>query len=109
MAYGITNKSQIIDIDQIERGCNKLQDAATNLKKYGNSVANISQICNVNALSANGKSMVPVIQEYGEAIMERGEELSSYASSLMDAARSVYRTQQNEYISYLEDQKKENN
>lgn len=105
MAYGITRESQIIDLNSIERGCAKLQEAATRLIKYGKSVANISEICDTNALSANGKSMVPVIQENGNTIIQIGNELAAYATSLQTAAKDVYRIQRNEYASYLEEQK----
>lgn len=108
MAYGITKESQIIDLDSINKGCNKLQEAAKKLMECGTKVANISEICDTNALSANGKSMVPVIQEDGNEIAIIGEQLSQYASNLQTAASSVYRSQRNEYATYLEEQKRKN-
>ena len=109
MAYGITNQSQIINLDEIKTGCNMLASAAEALKEYGNSVVNISDICDTKALSANGKSMVPVIQEKGATIVKIGEELSEYASNLLEAASEVYRIQNNEYAAYVEEQKKNDN
>ncbi len=105
MAYGITRESQIIDLNSIERGCAKLQEAAERLIKCGQSVANISEICDTNALSANGKSMVPVIEEKGNTIVQTGNALAEYATSLQTAAKDVYRIQYNEYASYLDEQK----
>ena len=108
MAYGITRESQIIDLDKIKKGCNKLQKAAERLKEYGKTVSDISEICDTKALSANGKSMVPVIQEDGAKIVEIGERLSDYASNLVALASEVYRRQWNEYNDYLEEQAKKN-
>lgn len=109
MAYGITRESQIIDLNSIERGCAKLQEAAERLSEYGTQVSSISEICNTTALSANGKSMVPVIQEAGDDISARGNAIQQYASNLLTAAKDLYRRQQMEYASYLEEQNQKQN
>lgn len=108
MAYGITSKSQIIDITQINRGCDVLETVAGCLKKYGGEVANISKICDEKALSADGKSNVKAIEEKGNSIINRGKAIEKYTSELRELAQGIKRSQDSEYASYLAKLKEDN-
>lgn len=109
MSYGITRQSQIIDYTTIKKGCDELKSVAANLKKYGEKVKTISEFCNEKALAADGNSNTKNILEKANTIISRASSIETYATKLDEVAASIYRQQENEYASYLAEQKEKNN
>lgn len=109
MSYGITRQSQIIDYSTIKSGCNKLKSIASDLKKYGESVKNISELCNEKALQADGNTNTKAILDKANNILKRAQAIETYATELDTVAASIYRKQNNEYASYMSEQKERNN
>ena len=102
MAYGITNLNQLIDTSEIIRGCEIINKAADSLGSYGESVAAISGVCNKDVLSADGKSMEPVIEELGLEIKACKEALYEWTAQIEAKANEIHAAQYREYQDYVE-------
>ena len=108
--YGITNSSQIIDIDTIQKGCEGIKKAAENFESCGNKVFDASEECNIKVLSVDGKSMQPVLESLSEEIKGFEEQVDSFADSIYALACKIKSEQESElkqYLYQLEQQNKE--
>lgn len=104
MAYGITSRSQLIDIQSIKQGCNQLEDALNDFEKSGDLVIESGNLCNKDALSLDEKSMEYSLTELGEAIKALKGEYQAYTQEVENQANRVYSEQCEELQRYIESQ-----
>ena len=107
--YGITNSSQIIDIETIKKGCDEIKKAAETFKSCGDTVFEASEECNTEVLSVDGKSMQPVLASLSEEIKGFEEQVDSFADSIYELACEIKAKQEKElqqYLNRLEQQNK---
>lgn len=106
MAYGITNESQMIDMVTINAGCDLIDLAADDFLNAGDIVIEASSICDKNAMSVDGKSMQPGIEELGTAIKEIQISITKLTNEIRSLALQVYSAQSAELQTYRENQRK---
>lgn len=100
MAYGITSKSQIIDINAISSGCNELRKAAEEFSSCGKLVSDAGGDCTADVLSVDDQSMEPVLESLGKSIKDVESTIVGYANSIESAANQVYNAQVAELAEY---------
>ena len=102
--YGITDKSQLIDIRTIKEGCDQYIDALNYLLNAGKDVAQASKICTKEAMSVDGQSLEMTLYEMGKDFADVAKEYSGYANELYQQAVGVYNEQVAELNAYLQEQ-----
>lgn len=100
MAYGITNESQIIDINAISSGVAKYKQAVEDFDTCGSKVVQAGQTCNAEALSVDNASMQYPIESLGKEIQSLKEQLCAIADELLYEAKVVHSAQWNELNEY---------
>lgn len=105
MAYGITDKSQLIDIDTIQSGCERLKDAANDFDRCGADIVSAGIICDKKALSVDEASLEITINDLGEEVKDIKTAIIRNADQLLSDATTIYNMQVaelNEYNRKLE-------
>lgn len=100
MTYGITSSSQIIDIEGIQAGVNKIKTTAEDFTTCGNTVNKAADTCDAKALEIEGKTMQPTIEELATNIKDLKASVDELADSILSAANTVYNTQCEELREY---------
>lgn len=106
MAYGITNSSQLIDIAAIYKGCDKIDEAAKLYIECSKKLNDASTTCNKDAMSIDGKTMQPTIDELADSIKELTTTITSFTDQIRSLASQILVSQQNELAAYQESLKK---
>lgn len=109
MAYGITNRNQMIDVNTIRKGCQELSVALRDFEKCGKLVCRAGETCTKKALSVDNSSLEGQISEIGEQIKAIKDTYVGYADALAQEALDVYRDQEAEYNNYLASLQNQNN
>ena len=107
--YGITSKSQIIDLDTIKAGCQEFKDCLDDFEICGKGVI---ETCNSKALSVDEKTFEYPITDLGESIKALKDEYIGYADQVIADATSVYNAQiaeYNDYVTKMQQQENQNN
>lgn len=102
MAYGITNESQIIDLNAIISGCNQYKEAISALDKSGSIIREAGETCNEKALSVDGKTLESTIIQIGTELERLKLTLQGYADQVISDATQVYNAQVAELKAYQE-------
>lgn len=100
MVYGITSASQIIDIDGIQAGINKIKTASEDFTACGNIVENAATTCNEKALEIEGKTMQPTIEELATSIKSLKDSVDELVDGILSTANSIYNAQCEELREY---------
>ena len=98
----ITNKDQIIDYETIVAGANELKKLAETFKTCGQRIKEAGDICDMYALSINGKTYQSTIYEVSDQANKACKNMNSCAESIINSAKELYEKQTNEYNAYLE-------
>ena len=109
MSYGITSKSQLIDINTIKAGCEMYINALDDFEKSGEDVVLAAEKCDKNALSVDDTTFQYSINDIGIELKSVKQTLTGYANQVLTDAINVYNQQVNEYNEYLRNQQKKNN
>ena len=104
MGYGITNTSQIIDLETIVAGCNELKNACEDFKKSGTTVVQAGEMCNEKALSFDENTLEFSITQLGEEMKELQKLFSEYADQVIAEATRIHNIQTAEYEEYVTQQ-----
>lgn len=110
MAYGITNESQLIDIQTIKIGCSALKMAADDFAVSGKTVVKAGETCSEKALSIDKQTLEFQISDLGQEMIRCKELIVSYADYTLAEAVKVYNqqvTELNEYYRRLEEQRRQ--
>ncbi len=98
--YGITDESQLIDIETIRLGCEAFKTAMDSFSACGNEVCNAAELCTKKALSVDDTTLEYPINELGKNIKNLKDIYSDYADSLYESALKVYNEQKLELAEY---------
>ena len=104
MAYGITDDSQLIDIQTIMDGINKYRAAIDIFEKCGQTVINASETCNEEAMSVDNNSLQIEIETLGIEIKDLKKQLNIIADEMLTEAQMVRQKQYNELVEYKRQQ-----
>ena len=105
MAYGITSTSKIIDANTIISACKEMRDLAGYYENIGKKVKEAGGICTAKVLSVDDLSFSNVLVQLGEEIVKLKAIYQEIADELIRETDMVYYYQQQEYQSYLNEQK----
>lgn len=108
MAYGITDKSQLIDYETIRRNCEQYKIILEDFKKCGEEVVQAGEACNQDALSIDESTMQETIVELGVGIQNAAIAYANSADQLVADAIKVYNAQVAELNEYLRRQSQQN-
>lgn len=106
MAYRITSRSQMIDTDEINRGCNKINLAAEKFREYGEAISAESSVCDATALSADKETMEDNLISLGDEVIKIEGLMNQITASIQGTASKIRSNQEYEYQEYLQSQKK---
>lgn len=98
MGFGIISESQLIDIAQIERGCQQIDDAAKTFSQVGGKISSIN--CGRDILSVNGGTMQPSIDGLGSRISAMEGEATSFTAGIRAQAEAILQRQKAELEAY---------
>lgn len=104
MAYGITNESQLINLGEINAGCDMIDSAAEVYRMCGDKVIEASTICNAQAMSVDKVSLESSIEEVGLNIKSVQNYIEDFTSQIRKSASAIYTEQLNELEEYRRQQ-----
>ena len=102
MAYGITSSSQLIDVATINSGCDTIDDASDIFKKCSSKLDEAANTCDMNALSVDGMTMQPAIEELADNVKALKGNVTSFTSEIRNIASEIYNVQSAELKAYEE-------
>ena len=100
MGYGITSKSQLIDVGTIQSGCQAYINALDFFETGGKQLVDAGSLCNAQALSVDGCSFQADIDQMGQSAIQEKAKLINAATSVYNEAVSVYNAQVKELNEY---------
>lgn len=100
MGYGITNMSQVIDIDAIRQGCDQVKQCVTDFEACGSLVVIAGENCTEKALEIDKNTFQYSITTIGEEITKLKEVYTAIADQVIAEATQVYNAQVAEYNEY---------
>ena len=100
MGYGITSSSQLIDIATIYAGCDKIDEAAKRYIDCSKKINNASTICNKDAMSIDGKTLQPTMDELADQIKSLTGNITSFTAEIRSIASQILVNQQRELEAY---------
>ena len=106
MEYGITDPSQIIDANEIRKGCENFKKTLDDFQKCGEKVVQAGEKCDEKALSIDEKTLQYSITDLGEEIKRLKTTYTEYANQVIEAAANIYNKQVEEYNNYLNESTK---
>ncbi len=112
MGYGITNQSQLIDLNAIRQGVANFKNALLDLDRSGATVIGAGSTCTSRALSLDGSSLEFSITDLGTEMKETKKMMCNYADEIYYAAQVVYNQQVrelNEYLTMVAQQQSQSN
>jgi len=98
--YGITDESQLIDIEAIKNGCEAFKLAMDSFSVCGDEIHAAGEMCSKKALSVDDASLEFPINELGKNVKNLKTEYSEIADSLYSQALQVYEAQKIELAEY---------
>lgn len=110
MAYTITSRDQIMDIESIRSKLLQLKAELVGFDTYGQEVIDAGQTCSANALSVSGASYEQSLIQTGQEIKNIKPTYEAIIDQTINNAQNVYNAQvnmYNEYLAYLERQRQE--
>lgn len=100
MGYSITSESQFIDVQTIESGCNEIRNAGECYKNCAKKLEDAADICNINALSVDKKTMQPTMYEMATEIKKIRENVNSFSENIQELANDILTSQKKELEAY---------
>jgi len=98
--YGITDESQLIDIETIRNGCEIFKSTTDSFSMCGDEVCAAAEMCNKKALSVDDATLEYPINELGKKIKNIKSEYTEYADALYAQALKIYNEQKIELAEY---------
>ena len=104
MAYGITSESQLINLGEINAGCDIINSAAEAYQICGDKVIEASTLCNAQAMSFDKMSLESSISEVGLNIKSIQNYIEGFTAEIRSRASAIYTEQLNELENYRRQQ-----
>lgn len=104
MGYGITSEDQLIDVKTICAGCDTIDKGAEYFGTCSKVLLQASETCDKTALSIDGKSMQPAIEELSTKVAQYEVQIKNVTALIRKQAQEVYNAQYAElqaYYAYL--------
>lgn len=98
MGFAITDESQLIDIEQIERGCIQIEGAARTFSQVGNAISGV--VCGRDVLSVNGATMQYRIDGLGSQVSALEGKATSFTADIRSQAQAILQRQKAELEAY---------
>lgn len=108
MGY-ITSESQLIDVKTIKSGCDIILSAGKAFDDCATEVEAASDICGIDVLSVDKKSMQPIMLELAQQIRTIKGILEEFSNSIQEVASQIYSAQYNQLQEYYESLKNKEN
>lgn len=108
MAYGITDKSQMIDKETINRGCNKIDEVARDFVVAARKIYGASGVLTKDALSMDNNTMQATVREVADFVDKCEDTMLSYTASIRQVVNEIYKAQEKEYNNYLLEKSRDN-
>ena len=99
--YGITDESQLIDIETIKKECEAYINVMDSFSTCSNEVSLAADMCNKDALSVDDITLEYSIRELSKKIADIKKEYVENANTLYTQALRVYNVQKIELAEYL--------
>lgn len=107
MGYNITSKDDLIDVQTINAGCKKIVKAGMSFENCARGVETAADMCSIETLSVDNKSMQPIMLNIAEQIRKIKDILENFSVSVQGLAQDIYDEQYSELQQYLEKIKQE--
>lgn len=104
--YGITKESQLIDMAAINAGCDVIDTAAEDFVKSGKIVGQAADTCGKDAMSVDGKTMQPSLEELSEQIIDLKNSVTGFTAQIRSVTSRIYSQQSQELQNYQEEMRK---
>lgn len=108
MQYGITSETQLIDVSTIKQGCGKFEEAADLFDNCAEKIEIAADICNINVLSVDKKTMQPTMYELAEEVRGIRKYFDNFSENIQSVANDIYNAQSRELEAYRQSLKKSN-
>lgn len=96
----ITSENHLIDLSTINKGCEIIRAASEDYKKCADRIKEAAATCTPAALSVEGKSMQPSLEELATAVAQIQQNIISFANAIAAAAVEIYGKQSEELRQY---------
>ena len=108
MAYGITSESQLIDVDKIGEGCQKILEGARYIELDAQAFSDIGASCTADVMSVDGRTLEGNFAQAASQTTQTASEVRAAAEAMYAEAVSVYNAQYAELQAYIQSQQKNN-
>ena len=100
--YGIKSSNQIIDVNQINLGCDRIDKEAVRFSSAAKLVDQASAVLNKDALSVDNATMQSTVDEVADALRNLEKMINQSMDSIRSTASTIYKNQRSEYNNYLQ-------
>lgn len=87
--------NQSIDIGKIEDACREIDTAANDYIACANEISRAAEICNASALSVNGQTMQPSLEELATKVKKYKQSVTTFTTETIKLAKTVQKAPQN--------------
>ena len=98
--YGITDESQMIDLQGVQAACTKICEAAHDFTTSAQKVDDAKGYCGKGALEVEGKTMEDSFDQVRDALGQVEKSIIDFANSIQSTANSIWSQQYNELQEY---------
>lgn len=107
--YGITSRSQILDAQAIQAACKMIDSAAEDFASAAKKLEEAKSQIGGKAMRVDGQTMEESYRIVKEGLENVKTNINIYTTQLINSANAISTAQQNEYLDYIEEQKRKNN
>lgn len=100
MTYGITDESQMIDLQGVQAACAKICEAARDFTTSAKKVDDAKSYCGKGALEVEGKTMEDSFDQVRDALGQVEKSIVDFANSIQSTANAIWSQQYNELQEY---------
>lgn len=108
LTYGITDESQMIDVQGVQAACAKICEAAKDFTTSAGKVQDAKGYCGKGALEVEGKTMEDSFDQVSNALGEVEKSINEFANSIQNTANAIWSQQWNELQEYRAQQNSQN-
>lgn len=106
--YGITDRSQILDAQAIQAACKMIDTAAEDFATAAKKLEEAKGEMGGKAMKIDGQTMEESYRIVKEGVENVKTNINAYTTQLINSANAISTAQQNEYLDYIEEQKRQN-
>ncbi|MDO4995622.1 MAG: hypothetical protein Q4E69_00440 [Bacilli bacterium] len=107
--YGITDRSQILDAQAVKAACNMIDSAAEDFATAAKKLEEAKNEIGGKAMKVDGQTMEDSYKIVKEGLENVKTNINAYTQQVINTANAISTAQQNEYLDYIEQQKRQAN